>query len=340
MLLTRPLTTQRPIPANLLWHTLSRTLAYASKRLPEIAESPRDIDSAMMWGFSWEMGPFETWDALGVAETTKRMTEEGLTVAPWVQEMLDSGHSSFYKNVKSSDEGVTVARRQVYIPQRRNYEAADEIDLPVGIPALKGGSGILAENDSASLLDMGDGVLLLEFHTKMNALDMQIGPIADAAIERLHANAAGLVIGNQGGNFSAGANLLFIGALAQGGQTDQLDAAVNGLQQMIQQLRAAPKPVVAAPYQMTLGGGSEVAMGADRIVAHSELYIGQVEVGVGLIPAAGGCKELVRRLVSPHMQAQNANPAAHLQDTFELIALAKVSASAAEARQMGFLGPP
>ncbi len=326
-------------PADLLWHTLSRTLAYASKRLPEIADSPRDIDNAMKWGFGWEMGPFETWDALGVAETTERMKEEGLTVAPWVQEMLDSGHFSFYKVEKSPDEGATMARRPVFIPQRRNYEAADEIDLPVCIPELKGGSGLLTENDSASLLDMGDGVLLLEFHTKMNALDMEIGAIADAAIDRLHGDAAGLVIGNQGGNFSAGANLLFIGALAQGGQTDQLDAAVNGLQQMIQQLRLAPKPVVAAPYQMTLGGGAEVTMGADRIVAHAELYIGQVEVGVGLIPAAGGCKELVRRLVNPHMQAQNANPAAHLQETFELIALAKVSVSAAEARQMGFLGP-
>ena len=326
-------------PAGLLWHTLSRTLAYASKRLPEIADSPRDIDNAMKWGFGWEMGPFETWDALGVAETTRRMTEEGLTVAPWVQDMLECGHSSFYKVVESRDEGESVARSAVYIPQRRDYEASDEIDLPVGIPALRGGAGPLAENDSASLLDMGDGVLLLEFHTKMNALDMQISPIADAAIERLHGNAAGLVIGNQGGNFSVGANLLFIGALAQGGQTEQLDAAVNGLQQMILQLRLAPGPVVAAPYQMTLGGGAEVTMGADRIVAHAELYIGQVEVGVGLIPAAGGCKELVRRLVNPHMQAQNANPAAHLQDTFELIALAKVSASAAEARQMGFLGP-
>ena len=325
--------------ASLLWHTLSRTLAYASKRLPEIADSPEDIDNAMKWGFGWEMGPFETWDALGVAETTARMNEEGVTVAPWVQEMLDSGHSSFYRVTESPDEGVTAARRPVYIPQRGNYEDAGKSDLPVGIPALRGGSGPLAENSSASLLDMGDGVLLLEFHTKMNALDMQIGPIADVAIERLHGNAAGLVIGNQGGNFSAGANLLFIGALAQGGQTDQLEAAINGLQQMIQQLRLAPKPVVAAPYQMTLGGGAEVAMGADRIVAHAELYIGQVEVGVGLIPAAGGCKELLRRLVHPHMQAQNANPAAHLQETFELIALAKVSGSAAEARQMGFLGP-
>ncbi len=323
----------------LLWHTLSRTLAYASKRLPEIADSPRDIDNAMKWGFGWEMGPFETWDALGVAATTARMEEDGLTVAPWVQEMLDGGDSAFYKVEESPDDGATAARRLVYNPQSGEYAAADESEHVVSVAALGRGRGALAENDSASLLDMGDGVLLLEFHTKMNALDMEIGAIANAAVERLYGDATGLVIGNQGGNFSAGANLFLIGTLAQSGQSDQMDAAINSLQQMIQNLRVAPKPVVAAPYQLALGGGSEVTMGADRIVAHAELYIGQVEVGVGLIPAAGGCKELVRRLVNPHMQEQNANPAAHLQQVFELIGFAKVSTSAEEARQMGFLGP-
>ena len=323
----------------LLWQTLSRTLAYASKRLPEIADSPKDIDNAMKWGFGWEMGPFETWDALGVAATTARMAEEGLTVAPWVDDMLDGGHTTFYKIEESPADGATPPQQLVYDPQSGEYKADDEGESVVSIAALKRGRGALAENDSASLLDMGDGVLLLEFHTKMNALDMEIGAIANAAIERLYGDAAGLVIGNQGGNFSAGANLFLIGTLAQSGQADSLDAAINGLQQMIQQLRLAPKPVVAAPYQLALGGGAEVTMGADRIVAHAELYIGQVEVGVGLIPAAGGCKELVRRLVNPHMQGQNANPASYLQQVFELIALAKVSTSAADARQMGFLGP-
>ena len=314
-------------------------MAYASKRLPEIADSPKDIDNAMKWGFGWEMGPFETWDALGVAATTARMAEEGLTVAPWVHVMLDGGHTTFYKIEESPADGATPPQQLVYNPQSGEYQPADEGESVVSIAALKRGRGALAANDSASLLDMGDGVLLLEFHTKMNALDMEIGAIANAAIERLHGDAAGLVIGNQGGNFSAGANLFLIGTLAQSGQADRLDAAINGLQQMIQQLRLAPKPVVAAPYQLALGGGAEVTMGADRIVAHAELYIGQVEVGVGLVPAAGGCKELVRRLVNPHMQGQNANPASYLQQVFELIALAKVSTSAEEARQMGFLGP-
>ncbi|MCY3901161.1 MAG: 3-hydroxyacyl-CoA dehydrogenase NAD-binding domain-containing protein [Caldilineaceae bacterium] len=324
---------------DLIWHTLSRTLAYASKRLPEIADSPKDIDNAMKWGFGWEMGPFETWDAMGVADTTQRMADEGLTVAPWIQEMLGKGHDSFYRSEEASGPGAGAALMQVYSPQAGRYESVDDGDRVVSISALKRGQGVLAGNSSASLLDMGDGVLLLEFHTKMNALDLEIGPIADAAIERLHGNATGLVIGNQGGNFSAGANLLLIGALAQSGDLDKLDAAIRALQQMILQLRRAPKPVVAAPYQMALGGGAEVTMCADRIVAHAELYIGQVEVGVGLIPAAGGCKELIRRLVSPHMKMQNGDPATHLQKVFELVALAKVSTSADEARQMGFLGP-
>ena len=183
----------------LLWHTFSRMLAYASKRLPEIADSPRDIDNAMKWGFGWEMGPFETWDALGVATTTERMAEEGLTVAPWVQEMLDGGHTAFYKDGKSPAGGATSARQLVYNPQSGEYQAADESEKLVSIAALKRGPGALAENDAASLLDMGDGVLLLEFHTKMNALDMEIGAIANTAIERLHGDAAGLVIGNPGG---------------------------------------------------------------------------------------------------------------------------------------------
>ncbi len=323
----------------LLWHTLSHTLAYASKRLPEIADSPSDIDNAMKWGFGWEMGPFETWDALGAAETAARMAKEGLAIASWVQEMLDAGHTTFYKVEESPAERAMPSQQLVYNPQSGEYEAAEGGESVVDVAALKRGRGPLAENDSASLLDMGEGVLLLEFHTKMNALDMDIGVVANIAIERLHGEAAGLVIGNQGGNFSAGANLFLIGSLAQSGQADKLDAAISGLQQMIQQLRTAPKPVVAAPYQLALGGGAEVTMGADRIVAHAELYMGQVEVGVGLIPAAGGCKELVRRLVSPHMQGLNANPASYLQQVFELTALGKVSTSAEEARQMGFLGP-
>ena len=312
---------------DLLWHTLSRTLAYASKRVPEIADSPADIDNAMKWGFGWEMGPFETWDALGVQDALDRMEGEGVAAAGWVHEMLASGRETFYiyENGQST----------IYKPTNKASQAAGD-GQSVTVSGIRRSRGALVENDAASLLDMGDGVLLLEFHTKMNALDTAIGEIANAAIERLHGSAAGLVIGNQGGNFSAGANIFMIGMLAQSGQWEQLDAAIHGLQQMILQMRLAPKPVVAAPYQMALGGGAEISMGADRIVAHAETYMGLVEVGVGVIPGGGGCKEMVRRNVSPHMHAANVNPSPYLQQIFEQIGFAKVSTSAVEAQQMGF----
>jgi len=281
----------------------------------------------MKWGFGWEMGPFEIWDALGVQKALDRMEGEGVSVAAWVHEMLASGRESFY--TYENDERV------IYDPASRGNRAAGD-GQAVTVADVKRRRGALAENDSASLLDMGDGVLLLEFHTKMNALDTAIGEIANAAIERLHGDAAGLVIGNQGGNFSAGANIFMIGMLAQSGQWEQLDAAIDGLQQMILQMRLAPKPVVAAPYQLALGGGAEISMGADRIVAHAETYMGLVEVGVGVIPGGGGCKEMVRRNVSPHMHAANVNPSPYLQQIFEQIGFAKVSTSAVEARQMGF----
>jgi len=291
---------------DLLWHTLSRTLAYASKRVPEIADSPADIDNAMKWGFGWEMGPFETWDALGVQEALDRMEGEGVAAAGWVREMLASGRETFYVYENG--------QRTVYTPVGKASQTVGDRQA-VTVADIRRSRGVLAENDSASLLDMGDGVLLLEFHTKMNALDTAIGAIANAAIERLHGSAAGLVIGNQGGNFSAGANIFMIGMLAQSGQWEQLDGAIHGLQQMILQMRLAPKPVVAAPYQLALGGGAEISMGADRIVAHAETYMGLVEVGVGVIPGGGGCKEMVRRNVSPHMHAANVNPSPYLQQT-------------------------
>ena len=141
--------------AGLIWHTLSRTLAYASKRVPEIADSPHDIDNAMKWGFGWEMGPFETWDALGVADTTQRIADEGLTVAPWVQEMLGEGHGSFYRSEEASGPGASAAPMQVYNPQTGRYESVDDGDQVVSISALKRGRGVLAGNSAASLLDMG-----------------------------------------------------------------------------------------------------------------------------------------------------------------------------------------
>lgn len=314
----------------LIWHTLSRTMAYASKRIPEIADGIVDIDNAMKWGFAWQMGPFETWDALGVAETLARMEGEGVTIAPWVQEMIDTGHETFY-----TYHGI---ERMAYSPLHKQYVPVEQSPKALTIADIKRCHASIAENDEASLIDMGDGVMLLEFHSKMNALGEGIFKIIEAAIDRLHGGATGLVIGNEGDNFSVGANLLAAAITAQSGQYKELEYFMKSGQDAFMALRTAPAPVVAAPFNLVLGGGVEVSLAADRIVAHAETYMGLVEVGVGLIPGWGGCKESVRRMVSPHMHATNVNPMPYLRQVFTNIGMAQVSKSAAEARDMGYLG--
>ncbi len=313
----------------LIWHTLSRTMAYASKRVPEIADSIVDIDNAVKWGFAWEMGPFETWDALGVEETVNRLEGEGVSVAPWVNEMLETGHESFY-----TYHGM---ERMAYSPLAKQYVPVERSEKIMTIGELKRCHATIAENEAASLIDMGDGVMLLEFHSKMNVLDDDIFKIANVAVDRLYGDATGLVIGNEGDNFSAGANLLKVAILAQSGQWNEIGMMLKGGQDTMMALRKAPKPVVAAPFSLALGGGVEICLAADRIVAAAESYMGLVEVGVGIIPSWGGCKEMVRRHVSPHMHATNVNPMPYLRRVFETIGFAKVSTSAEEARQLGFL---
>jgi 3-hydroxyacyl-CoA dehydrogenase len=313
----------------LIWHTLSRTMAYASKRVPDIADSIVDIDNAVKWGFAWEMGPFETWDALGVEETVNRLEGEGVSVAPWVTEMLETGHESFY-----TYHGM---ERMAYSPLAKQYVPVERSEKILTIGELKRCHATIAENEAASLIDMGDGVMLLEFHSKMNALDDDIFKIANVAVDRLYGDATGLVIGNEGDNFSAGANLLKVAILAQSGQWNEIGMMLKGGQDTMMALRKAPKPVVAAPFNLALGGGVEICLAADRIVAAAESYMGLVEVGVGIIPSWGGCKEMVRRHVSPHMNATNVNPMPFLRRIFETVGFAKVSTSAEEARQLGFL---
>ncbi len=313
----------------LIWHSLARTLAYASKRVPEIADSLADIDNAMKWGFGWELGPFETWDVLGVKETTARMEGEGVSVAPWIKEMISAGNDTFYK----FQNGSTL----VYNPLDKNYVPVQKSALSLSVAEVKRHKVAVIENDSASLREMGDGVLLLEFHSKMNTFDADIFDLIHKAVEKLHGNATGLVIGNAGGNFSAGANLMLLGLAVQAEQWAQAEQMIKDGQDMFMALRTAPKPVVAAPYNLALGGGCEIALASDKIVGHAELYMGLPELGVGLIPGWGGCKEMVRRHISPHMQASNVNPIPYVRQVFETIALAKISTSAAEARANGYL---
>jgi 3-hydroxyacyl-CoA dehydrogenase len=307
-------------------HAVYNTLAYAARRVPEISDRIVDIDRAMRWGYSHELGPFELWDALGVRETAEAMEKEGVAVAPWVREMLDAGHETFYREAQDA--------LSYYDPTRKGYVNEAPDGLKIDLARLKSSGRVLRENRGARLVDLGDGVACLEFHTKMNTLDADVVEMLRAAVEEVEAGDwRGLVIGNEAPDFSVGANLA-------GGASDaaSIEKAVKGTQDALAAVRFCSKPVVTAPAGRTLGGGCEVSMAGARAAAAAETYMGLVEVGVGLIPGAGGCKELVRRIVSPPLAAAaNADPVPFLQQALQTIATAKVSTSAAEARKFGYL---
>ena len=318
----RYITAQDDRAAKFIWNITAHYLAYASHRVPEIADDIVSIDAAMKWGFAHEAGPFETWDMLGVAETLEKMEAQDIAVAPWVKEMLATGHTSFYHN------------GSYYDPASKKYVAKRATP---NIIVLKN-ERVISENDSASLRDIGDGVALLEFHTKMNALDDNIVEVARTAQAEVEKNFVGMVIGNQGEHFSAGANIVGIWMMAESAEWEKIDEVAQALQDFTMQLRYSQKPIVIAPFGYTLGGGCEVAMAGSRVVAHAESYVGLVEVGIGVIPAGGGCKEMLRRVVAPAMQTPNADVLPFLQRVFETIGTAKVATSAHEAQQMGFFG--
>lgn len=307
-------------------------LAYASKRIPEIADHIEDIDNAMKWGYAQSLGPFEVWDALGVADVTKTLHDMGWAPAPWVDEMLAKGYTSFYQR---DNKGRPLA---TYDPNKGEYFPLAQDPMQIVIDDLRAGGKELERNEGASLLDMGDEVLLLEFHTKMNALDQDIMTIATKALAYLEQdNWKALVVGNQGEHFCAGANIALIGMAGASGNTAMIQEMGNGLHDILMRMRFSPKPVVVAVHGMALGGGAEVVMHSSRVVASAESYIGLVEAGVGLLPGAGGIKELTRRVISAPMAAGSTDVLPHLQKAFETIALAKVGTSAEEARGMGYL---
>ncbi len=321
--------------AQLLWHHHAFLLAYASNRVPEITESILNVDNAQKWGFSHEMGPFEIWDAIGVAETVPKFEAAGYPVADWVKTMLAQGYSTFYQK----DANGTVIG--YYSPQAKGYVAlpTDKKAYKVDNLRRKAG-GEVARNTGASILDMGDGVALLEFHSPANAIDADVIEMAWKALELLETRFDALVVGNDAERFCVGANLFMVAMSVQAGELGQLDNALKQSQDVMTAMRRASKPVVIAPHNMALGGGAEFIMAGSRVVAHIELYAGLVEVGVGLIPGSCGVKEMLRRVVNPVMQSHpNADALPHLQKVFEQIALAKVSGSAKEAREMGILQP-
>jgi 3-hydroxyacyl-CoA dehydrogenase len=303
--------------------TLYFTLAYAAYITPEIAYSIVDVDNANRWGFAHEAGPFEMWDMLGVAETVQKMEAAGYETAGWVQEMLAAGHTSFYTNGSYYDFNSGSYKLRERDP--KIILAVEQAEV--------------ARNASASLRDMGDGVLLFEFHAKLNAIDNDIVDLGYQALERLDSDFDALVIGNNGQDFSIGANLAMLGIAAAQGMWDQVEASVKAGQELFFRLRHAPKPVITAPHQRVLGGGVEMTMAGWESVADHETYMGLVEVGVGLLPSWGGLKELLRRRINPVMVTPNADVLPVMEAVFTQVATAKVGTSAWEAKELGYLRP-
>jgi 3-hydroxyacyl-CoA dehydrogenase len=317
--------------ARYIQDTLLPYMAYASRRVPEISETLEDVDHAMEWGFGHQTGPFRTWDLLGVRETAEKMEAMGLGVAPWVKDLLEAGNETFYMK----ESGKELA----YNPVEGEYGPVREDPMTVSLDQLREEGKEISRNDSASLLDLGDGVLCLEFHSRGNSIDAAVVEMGYRALEALDRDdVAGLVVGNGGRNFCVGANVGEIVHAAQNGMLDQVVKRVDAFQGLLMGFRFAPKPVVAAPRGQTLGGGLEVCLHADRVVAAGETYMGLVEAGVGLIPAGGGTKELARRLISrPLGITPDATPLPFVQKAFETIAMARTSLSALEAQELGFL---
>jgi len=306
-----------------VWKLLSEHVRYAAAMVPEISDRIVEIDRAMRWGYAHQMGPFEIWDALGFVETARRMAAEGRELPPIAEAMLrrrERPVESFYQ--KGAADARPVTEYFDFGSQKRV-----ELEPRPGITVLsdvKRARGVVKGNPGASLIDLGDGVICCEFHSKANAIGEDIMQIVRAGLAQLETNFDAMVIGNQGENFSAGANLMMVLLTAQEQEWDELDSAVRSFQQMNMALKSAPKPVVAAPFGMALGGGCELALHCRRIQASAELYMGMVEVGVGVIPAGGGCKEMLLR-------------SRDIREAFEQIGFAKVSTSAAEAGQFRYL---
>jgi 3-hydroxyacyl-CoA dehydrogenase len=312
-----------------LWKTTSRVCRYAANRIPEIADTIVEIDNAIKWGFGWEIGVFEAWDAIGVAESVERMRTEGQAIPANVERMLAAGVTSFYKNESGNHSFYDlVAGEYKPMPARPGVLILKDI---------KERTGVVKSNPGASLIDIGDGVACLEFHSKMNSIGGDTVSMMNFALDEVERNFKGLVVGNQGGNFSAGANIMMLLLAAQEEEWDDINIMVRTLQNAVMRLRYSPKPVVTAPYGLTLGGGCEIAMHGNKTRAAAETYIGLVEVGVGVIPAGGGTKEMTMRAMDAAAAAPEADPLAFLKTTFETLGMGKVATSASEARSWGFL---
>ncbi|HEX4039379.1 MAG TPA: 3-hydroxyacyl-CoA dehydrogenase NAD-binding domain-containing protein [Acidobacteriaceae bacterium] len=316
------------------WRVLGDLWLYAANRIGEISDSVADIDRAMRAGFNWELGPFEMWDAAGVRETAEKLRSQGRPLPAALEKLLASG-ASWYRD------------GEVFDPAANAYVSVEASTAVASLSRAKRSSGVVAENPGTSLIDVGDGIACIEFHTKMNALGADIVNFVQqtlAADSEHFRNFRGFVISNDAANFSAGANLVQLLLAAQDEEWDEIDLYIQGFQNMTQAIKFCPRPVVVAPFGLALGGGAEVTLHAARRQAHLELYTGLVETGVGLIPAGGGCKEMTLRAVEtaaaaapPGSRTDSVELHHIMRSIFENIALAKVSASAYEARDLRIL---
>jgi 3-hydroxyacyl-CoA dehydrogenase len=316
----------------LLWATLSETCLYAARRVPEIADSIVDVDRAMRWGFAWELGPFEAWDAIGAERMAKALEREGKAIPPVVEKVLASPKKSFYETEKGGTSYFDLAGG-----------GRKPVQEPAGIimlKALKERTGVVQENSGASLIDLGDGVLCCEFHSKMNAIGADIVAMIHAGVARLGSEFDAMVIANQAPNFSVGANLMLLLIGAQEGEWDDIHLAVRQFQRCNMAIKYASGPVVVAPQGMALGGGCEISLHGARIHAAAETYIGLVEAGVGLIPGGGGTKEMLIRANEHAAGGEDLDLLHALKPVFETMAMAKVSTSGEEARSLSFLRRP
>ncbi|MFD1873205.1 3-hydroxyacyl-CoA dehydrogenase/enoyl-CoA hydratase family protein [Hymenobacter bucti] len=301
--------------------------AYVSNRIPEIADQLYKIDDALRAGFGWELGPFETWDALGVQAGIDLATAAGRTVAPWVTEMLAAGNLTFYK----VENGV----RKFYDKESQQYQPVSGVENFIILDNLRASGKVLWKNAGASVIDLGDGILNVEFHSKMNSLGTDVIQGLLKGVELAEAGYRGLVVGNDAPNFSAGANLGLVYMQAVEQEFDELNMMIQQFQQAMMRMRYSSIPVVGTPHGLTLGGGCELNLHCDRVVASAESYIGLVEFGVGLIPGGGGTKEMTLRTAAKYEEGE---PEFNLlRNTYMTISTAKVSTSAAEAFDLGYL---
>jgi len=316
--------------AQFAWKNISSILIYSANRMLEIADDIVNVDNALKWGFNWQLGPFEIWDAIGVKESVERMKAEGREIPDKIERFLEKGNTTFYKE----EDGV----KYYYCFIDEDYKKVPVNKKFISLQNIKKDKNkVIKSNSGASLIDMGDGILCLEFHSKMNAIGADIVTMINQAVEIVEKDYEGLIIANEGKAFSVGANLMLVLLEAEDEEWDELDYMVKSFQKACMNIKYCSKPVVSAPFGYTFGGGLEICLATDIINAYAETYTGLVEVGVGVIPAGGGTKELIIRnldLIPDNADGVDVLP--FVRRAFETIAMAKVATSAVEAKELGY----